>query len=90
MIGVGYCIISAGENNLVYSEWTCTGSLGGCDGDFQIIGGTGEFEGSSGGGKMQVRPALLKVGIDLSSGCAVRDAAGLAVWPELKYKIPAK
>ena len=86
----GHCVISDGENNLVYSEWACKGPMGGCDGDFKITGGTGEFEGISGGGPMQVRAALVETALDLSSGSVVRDAAGLAVWPELKYKIPAK
>lgn len=86
----GHCVISEGEESLVYSEWKCKGSLGGCDGEFKITGGTGEFEGISGGGKMQVRAALIETAVDLSSGAVVRDAAGLAVWPELKYKIPSK
>ncbi len=84
----GHCIISDGEDNLVFSDWTCTGTLDGCEGDFKITGGTGEFEGISGRGKMQVRTALVATALDLSSGSVVQDAAGLAVWPELKYRIP--
>ena len=82
--GEGYCIISDGEDSLVFSKWTCVGTLDGCEGDFKITGGTGEFEGISGGGKMQVRTALIAAAIDLSSGSVIKDAAGLAVWPELK------
>lgn len=88
--GHGHCIISDGEDNLVFSKWTCVGTLDGCEGDFKITGGTGEFEGISGGGKMQVRTALIEAAIDLSSGSVIKNAAGLAVWPELKYKIPGK
>ena len=88
--GHGHCIISDGDDNLVFSEWTCTGAIDGCEGNFKITGGTGEFEGISGGGKMQVRTALVEAAIDLSSGAVVKDAAGLAVWPELKYKIPKR
>lgn len=86
----GHCVISDREDNLVYSEWKCEGSVGACEGDFKITGGTGEFEGISGSGKMMVRTALVETAIDLKNGAVVRDAAGLAVWPELKYKIPAK
>ncbi len=86
----GHCVISDGEDNLVYSEWKCEGSVGACEGEFKIMGGTGEFEGISGSGKMMVRTALVETAIDLKNGAVVRDAAGLAVWPELKYKIPAK
>ena len=88
--GRGHCIISDGKDNLVFSDWTCSGTLDGCQGDFKITGGTGEFEGISGGGKMQVRTALVETALDLSSGSVVQDAAGLAVWPELKYKIPGE
>ncbi len=86
--GHGHCIISDGEENLVFSEWTCEGTVGSCEGNFKITGGTGEFKGISGGGKMQVRTALVETAIDLTSGSVVQDAAGLAVWAELKYKIP--
>ena len=84
----GHCVISDANKNLVYSEWTCEGAVGACEGDFKITGGTGEFEGITGGGRMLVRTALVETAIDLSSGSVVQDAAGLAVWPELKYKIP--
>ena len=84
----GHCVISDANKNLVYSEWTCEGAVGACEGDFKITGGTGEFEGITGGGRMLVRTALVETAIDLSSGSVVQDAAGLAVWPELNYKIP--
>ena len=86
----GHCVISDQEDNLVYSEWKCEGSTGACEGDFKITGGKGKFEGISGGGRMMVRAALVETAIDLANGSVVRDAAGLAVWPELKYKIPGK
>lgn len=86
----GHCVISGGKDSLVYSEWKCEGSAGACEGDLKITGGTGEFEGISGGGKMLVRAALMETAINLENGAVVRDAAGLAVWPELKYKIPGK
>ena len=88
--GHGHCIISDGEDSLVFSEWTCVGTLDGCEGNFKLTGGTGKFEGISGGGKMKVRTALIEAALDLSSGSVIKDAAGLAVWPELKYKIPGK
>ena len=84
----GHCIISNGKEDLVYSEWKCEGTIGSCDGEFKITGGAGQFKGISGGGRMLIRAALVEVAIDLSNGEVVRDAAGLAVWPELKFKIP--
>ncbi len=86
----GHCVITDDEDNLVYSEWKCEGTVGACEGDFKITGGAGKFEGISGGGKMMVRTALVETAIDLENGAVVRDAAGLAVWPELNYAIPPK
>ena len=63
---------------------------GACAGELTITGGTGKFEGISGGGPMLVRAALAETAASQSSGAVIRGAAGLAVWPELKYKIPGK
>ena len=37
---------------------------------------------------MLVRTALGQISMDIESGEAISGAAGLAVWPSLKYKIP--
>lgn len=87
----GNCIIMGDtEEDVIFAEYTCEGGLGSCDGDFKINGGTGRFEGITGSGKMAVRTALAGLAADLDSGQITREAAGLAVWPELKYSIPEK
>lgn len=86
----GHCIITKDEDNVVYAKWDCTGVPGACEGEFTITGGKGNFAGISGGGKLLVRAALAKTAADLSSGTVIRGAAGLALWPELKYQISSK
>lgn len=86
----GHCIITDGETNVVYSKWNCSGVPGACDGELTITGGSGRYEGITGGGKMVIRAALVETALDLSNGSVVREAAGLALWPELKYSTPAQ
>jgi hypothetical protein len=86
----GHCTLTGAGDDVVYSAWKCTGVQGACEGEFTLTGGTGKFAGITGGGKMTVRAALAETAASLSRGGVVRDAAGLAVWPELKYTIPAR
>ena len=88
--GVGFCTIENADGDVAFTEWLCQGKPGICVGEMKLTGGTGKLEGASGGGAMVVRSALVETAIDLKTGGVVRSAAGLAVWPELKYKIPAK
>jgi hypothetical protein len=88
----GHCTITDGETeDTVYSEWECKGASGGpCEGKLTITGGSGRFEGISGGGAMTFRAALVQTAVDLGDGTVVRDAAGLAVWPEIRFEIPSR
>lgn len=86
----GHCTFTDADDDEVYSEWRCAGVPGACEGDFTITGGTGKFEGITGGGKLLVRAALVETAASLESGSMVRAATGLAIWPDLKYEIPAK
>ena len=86
----GHCTFTDGDDHVVYSEWKCTGASGVYTGELMITGGTGKFEGISGGGPMLVRTALAETAASQSSGAVIRSTAGLAMWPELKYKIPSR
>jgi hypothetical protein len=88
--GSGHCTLTDAGDDVVYSAWKCTGVQGACEGEFTLTGGTGKFAGITGGGKLMVRAALTETAARLSSGGVVRAAAALAIWPELKYTIPAK
>lgn len=86
----GHCTLTDEGDDVVYSAWKCTGVEGACEGEFTLTGGTGKFAGITGGGKLIVRAALHETAASLENGGVVRGAAGLAIWPELKYTIPAK
>ena len=83
----GRCIISSGEGK-VFAKYRCEGKMGICKGPFTLTGGTEKFAGITGEGEIIVRTELGGIVVDMKSGDAVRGAAGLAVWPSLKYKIP--
>jgi len=88
--GDGRCIITDQDGDRVYSRFTCTGDLEGCRGPFTIVSGTGKFAGITGGGeiisRIQARQLTTYAGVDNVQ----QQGTGIAVWPALHYKIPAK
>ena len=86
--GTGRCIITGASGDRVYAKWTCQGDLQGCKGPFTITGGTGEFHGISGTSTMVVRIAFRELTGITSEDSIVQMTAGLAAWPQLRYKIP--
>ncbi|MFZ0257758.1 MAG: hypothetical protein WAN46_19435 [Gammaproteobacteria bacterium] len=87
----GHCIVSPGAGDgVVFAEFTCEGQLGTCEGKLKITGGTDQYEDASGSGKMIVRTAVVDLLADPATATVIRDAQGLAIWPELKYKLPTK
>ena len=89
-ISAGYCSFESAEGDRVFAKWNCAGEVGACTGRMILTGGTGEFEGISGSGEMVARTVLADMAASLDSGSVIRSAAGLAVWPELTYRIPEK
>ena len=88
--GSGHCMITASGGDTVFAEWTCSGKVGGCKGNFKLTGGSGKFKGITGSSKLIVRSPLSVLAGDMASGSVVRVASGIAILPELKYKMPAK
>ena len=88
----GHCSVTDDEaEDMVYSDWRCKGASGApCEGELTITGGSGKFEGITGGGAMTFRAALVKTAVDLAEGTVIRDAAGLAVWPAIRFEIPPR
>lgn len=89
-VGSGHCMITASGGDTVFAQWTCTGKVGICRGDFKITGGTGEFEGITGSSDLVIRSPLRSLVTNMSSGSVLRVASGIAVLPELQYEIPKK
>jgi hypothetical protein len=46
---MGYCIISDPGGDLAYISWQCQGDTQICNGTFDFTGGTGKYQGISGG-----------------------------------------
>lgn len=86
--GKGKCTIENREGESVFADWTCKGyHLVGCRGDFKLTGGTGRYEGVSGGGKMTVRGDVHEIAID-SASTVSRTSQGVIWWEALHVKLP--
>jgi hypothetical protein len=86
--GAGRCVMTASDGAHIYAEFVCDGiHLIGCSGDFTFTGGTGRFEGITGGGRGVLRSnerTLTPVG---GAGIA-ETGSGILFWPALSYKLP--
>jgi hypothetical protein len=86
--GAGGCTITAKDGAQIFSEIACAGVyLLGCNGDFKLTGGTGRFEGISGGGKVIIRSSFQKI-TSVSKGAVKDEGTGILYIRELHYKIP--
>ncbi len=86
--GKGRCVIMAKDGARVFAEVSCAGfHLIGCDGDFKLTGGTGRFEGISGGGHVTIRSEFGEI-TPLSKAATQEVATGILYLRELSYKIP--
>ena len=86
--GSANCVTTAADGSHIYAEFACTGiHLIGCDGDFKLTGGTGRFEGITGGGR-----GILRAGertLTAIGGAGVAETgSGILFWPALSYKLP--
>lgn len=84
------CVISKGEDKLAYATFNATGHVGSAEGKFVLKGGEGKWEGISGEGDVTIRTALGDIAINEKTGAVIDTAAGLAVWPSMKVKLPKK
>jgi hypothetical protein len=86
--GQGGCMIIAPDGDQVFAKWTCKGEyLKGCAGQFTLNGGTGKFKGITGSSLFALRGTLQET-MPGGPGVVTQTAIGLAVWPEMKYKLP--
>jgi hypothetical protein len=86
--GSARCTITAKDGARIFAEASCTGvHLIGCDGKFDLIGGTKRFEGIRGGGAVTLRTEFAKF-TDVSEASAQEEVQGIIFWPALHYSIP--
>jgi hypothetical protein len=81
---VGKCSIDVSDEDTIYARFDCDGQPGMCDGEFTLVGGTGIFEGISGGGDYRSRTQLAELAAKLGSSAVVGSAEGIAVWSSVK------
>lgn len=87
--GSGKCVITTPDAERIYAKFTCTGIyMSGCDGDFTLTGGTGDKAGISGGGPIRFRSAFSDLVRTTAGNIVEQSAIGIAIWPELTYKLP--
>jgi hypothetical protein len=87
--GEGRCIITSREGDRVFAKWNCEGvHLQGCEGKFNLTGGTGKLEGITGESDFTIRSAIGEITVKIPSTEVYETAIGLAFWPKLHYKIP--
>ncbi len=84
----GNClIVQSGEDN-VFAEHRCDGRAGACEGRFTLTGGTGRFEGISGGSPLIIRSSLHQLidpGADMEE-VVIRN--GVLLLPDLQFSLP--
>jgi hypothetical protein len=87
--GEGRCVLTNRDQQQIFARWTCAGTHGvGCQGRFTITGGTGPFQGITGGGEIAFRGVLHEVAVQPGQEGVRETGAGIAVWPALRYRIP--
>jgi hypothetical protein len=85
--GQGRCILTGPEGHKVFAKWNCSGNLIMCKGTFSFTGGTGKFQGITGDNEFMARTALIQL-VRTGPAEGLREAAGLAIWPNLRYTLP--
>jgi hypothetical protein len=87
--GQGRCAITNADGERVFTEWTCTGTFSaGCEGELKFTGGTGPFEGISGGGPFKARAALHETFLTTVGNIVGNASTGITIWKDVRYVLP--
>lgn len=86
--GTANCVITTGDAERIYADLECSGTYReGCTGQFTFTGGTGAYEGITGGGPIEFLNVLSNRSA-IGGTQVTAEAIGLARWPTLTYRIP--
>jgi len=86
--GEGRCVITTASGDRLFARWSCAGEPDkGCAGRFVLLGGTGPYQGVTGDGDFTLRIQISDL-TRFERLEAEYDLAGLATWPELRYRTP--
>jgi hypothetical protein len=84
----GRCIVENPDGDMMFAEVTCRGVYRvGCDGTMTLTGGTGAFEGITGGGEITVRSERRSV-VESGNGTTEEEGVGIMVIEGLTYTLP--
>lgn len=88
MSGNGRCVIAGAPGERLYATWSCKGEFGkGCDGQFTLTEGTGEWQGVVGGGPFSAQSDL-QVLAATPGNVISQSAKGVMVWRGFRYQLP--
>ena len=84
----GNCGVAISTEDNVYATYECVGRPGACKGEFKLVEGTGQFEGTSGKSPMTVRSPLRFLAQDLQGQESIAINHGTMILNDLSYSIP--
>lgn len=84
----GYCTITQSTDDSLYATFICDGKPGGCEGSFELTGGTGIFAGAIGSSPLSIRTPLGSLIGGMADGGTVRVESGVAILSKLTYSFP--
>jgi hypothetical protein len=86
--GSADCTITAKDGAQVFGKLTCSGVfMVGCSGEVTLTGGSGRFDGVTGGGKVIIRSEFADLQQQGNSDPAMLKR-GIIYFPALHYKLP--
>jgi hypothetical protein len=86
----GHCAMTSSKGDLAFARFNCKGGSETCIGRFVLTGGTGALEGIAGEGDLVTRTALSSMVENAEAGTLTSSTEGLAVWPELRVRLPLR
>lgn len=87
-VAQGRCTIENPDGDMIYAEVTCRGIYRvGCDGTMTLTGGSGAFEGITGGGDVTIRSERRSI-VESGHGTTQEEGVGIMVIEELTLTVP--
>ncbi len=84
----GRCLIENPDGDQISAEVSCRGVYRvGCDGTLTLTGGTGAFEGISGGGEITIRSERRSI-VESGNGTTEEEGFGIMIVEGLTYTLP--
>jgi hypothetical protein len=86
----GNCVIVLSPQNNAFGEYKCQGDGEACRGKFTLTGGTGDFEGISGGSDILIRSPVQDLAVAMTDQENLVIANGVALFTDLEYQLKGR